>query len=157
MGRREQIYCQWTTESSGSLHCHHGTPPRGNALDKTALVEKDITAGKQLTEALDDSKIPIKGSLWFYVSEASEWRLIVVTPLVDQSGPREAYVTIQRTLRNLDIDIPLRKISVMSPKHPLVQLLRVAVKTGKRFSDIRFTGNTINNVFIEDAYIYWLL
>lgn len=126
-------------------------------MDKTALVENEITAGRQITEALDDSGILVKGSLWFYVPEAFEWRLIVVTPLVDEKGPKAAYAAIQRSLRNRDINVPLRRITVMSPRHPLVQLLRVAVKTGKGISGIRFTGNTINNVFIEDAYIYRLL
>jgi hypothetical protein len=38
----------------------------------------------------------------------------------------------------------------------MLSLLRVAISTGPGISGIRFTHNTINNVLIEDAYIYRL-
>ena len=123
-------------------------------MDTTALVDIDIALGKRVTEELDASGIPVKASLWFYTPEASEWRLIVATPLVDQEGPHKTYALIQKALRT--IDFPLRKISAVSPGDPLIKLLRVALRTGPGIAGVRFTHNTINNVFIEDAYIYRL-
>ncbi len=124
-------------------------------MDKTALVENDIEVGRQVTKALDDARIAVKASFWFYEPGASEWRLIIATPLVDRKGPRAAYAAIQRALR--DIEFPLRKVSVVGPRHSLIKLLRIALRTGGGISGIRFTHNTINNVFIEDAYIYRLV
>ncbi len=123
-------------------------------MDKAALVEKDIEFGRKVTEDLDRSNIPVTGSLWFYNPEASEWRLIVATPFVDERGPKAAYVAIQRALKA--IDLPLRNVSVISPNDRLIRLLRTVVRTGRKISGIRFTHNTINNVFIEDVYIYRL-
>jgi hypothetical protein len=123
-------------------------------VDTTALVDVDIELGKRVTKELDASGIPVKASLWFYAPEASEWRLIVATPFVDQKGPQKTYSVIQKALKN--IDLPLRKISAVSPNDPLIRLLRAALRTGPGISGIRFTHNTINNVFVEDAYIYRL-
>lgn len=127
-------------------------------MDKTELVEKDIDFGRRFTEALDRSQVPVRGSLWYYDPDASEWWFIVATPLVDMKGPKAAYRAVQKVLRGLDppADIAFRKISVVSPHVPLVKLIRKAIRTAGGVSNIRFTHNTINNVFIEDAYIYWM-
>lgn len=127
-------------------------------MDSTTLVGPDVEAGKLITKALDDSAIPLNAALWFYDEDASEWRLILATSAVDAVGPQKTYGMIQKVMKKLgdQIDLPLRKISAVSPTAPLIRLLRSAVKTGHGISGIRFTHNTINGVFVEDAYIYRL-
>ena len=127
-------------------------------MDSTTLVTPDIPVGRRITEALDSAAIPLTASLWFFDPDASEWRLIVASPQVDEIGPLKMYGLIQKVLKKLinQIDLPLRKISAVSPNDPLIRLLRSAVKTGTGISGIRFTHNTINGVFVEDAYIYRL-
>ena len=48
----------------------------------------------------------------------------------------------------------LRQITAVSPKDELVGRLRKAVRTGPGISSVRFTDNVIDNVLIEEAYIY---
>ncbi|NIR14929.1 MAG: hypothetical protein GWN86_13670, partial [Desulfobacterales bacterium] len=76
--------------------------------------------------------------------------------LVDQEGPQKAYAAVQKVLAQLpsSFELSLRQISVISTEHDLVKLLRAAIHTGPGISGIRFTGNVINGVFIDDAYIY---
>jgi len=125
-------------------------------MDKTALVERNIEDGRRLLEALDGADFQVSVALWLYVVEDEEWRFMVASPLVDQRGTKESYAFIQGVLARLSpqLGISLKQVSVVSPKHDLLKLFRVAVRTGPGISGIRFTGNTINNVFIEDAYIY---
>lgn len=125
-------------------------------MDKTVLVERDIEEGKRLLRTLDTANIEVKAALWFYMPENGRWRLLVATPLVDEKGPKEAYAAIRRVLAQSPspFEISLRQISVVSPNHDLVRLLGTVIHTGSGISDIRFTGNVINGVFIEDAYIY---
>lgn len=125
-------------------------------MDKTALVERNIEDGRRLLEALDEADFQVSVALWLYVVEDEEWRFMVASPLVDQRGTKESYAFIQGVLALLSppSGISLKQVSVVSPKHELLKLFRVAVRTGPGISGIRFTGNTINNVFIEDAYIY---
>lgn len=127
-------------------------------MDKATLVEKDIKDGKSLIEALDRSEFLLSGALWFYFSKAEEWRLLLVTPSVDSIGPRQSYKVIQSVIEDFppSFGISIINISVRSPKDILIQLLRTAIRTGPEISEIRFSRNTINNVFIEDALIYRL-
>lgn len=125
-------------------------------MDKTALVEKDVEEGKRLIEALDNAGFQVRAVLWFYLAESDEWRFVVASPLVERKGPKEAYAFVQAVLAQLlpPSGISLEDISVVSPEYDLIRLLKVAIQTGPGISGIRFTRNTINNTFIEDAYIY---
>lgn len=125
-------------------------------MDKTALVEKDVEEGKRLIEALDNAGFQVHAVLWFYLAESDEWRFVVASPLVERKGPKEAYAFVQAVLAQLlpPSGISLEEISVVSPEYDLIRLLKVAIQTGPGISGIRFTRNTINNTFIEDAYIY---
>jgi hypothetical protein len=125
-------------------------------MDKTALVEKDIQEGKGLIEALDKADFQVEAAIWFYLTDSGEWRLLIASPFVEKNGPKKAYSFIQAVLAQLSppSGISLKDISVLSPKHHLISLLRIAIRTGPGISGIRFTRNVINNTLIEDAYIY---
>lgn len=159
-------------------------------MDKTALVERNIEDGRKLVEALDQAGFQVRAALWFYFSEAGQWRLVVASPLVDQLGPINAYTSVQSVLRNLTstnsnaqdynsastFGISLQDISVVSPKHELVKHLKTTIgELAKNLTSvplpkhrrsalsrhfnvpgIRLTNTTINNTFIEDAFVYWM-
>lgn len=87
--------------------------------------------------------------------DTSEWRLVLALPLLDREGPRAAYEAIRRALAKRSVDLPLSLISAVSPNDPLVRELRRAVQTpSKAIRDIRFTGNVVGNILVEDAHIY---
>lgn len=111
-----------------------------------------------LIQTLDVSKFQLSGALWFYLTESENWRLLLVSPLVDTAGLRSCYKVIQSVIGDMpkDFGISLENISVLSPRDRLIQLLKIAIRTGAGISTIRFTGNSINGVFIEDALIYRL-
>ena len=124
-------------------------------MGATALVTPDIEKGKDIVRALDASGFPVRSAFWFYIPDGEEWRLFLATPRVDELGPRGAYAAAQEVLRTLPGKTELEHIALVSPNDPLVKLLRVAVGTRPdALLDIRFNKNVINNVLIEDAYIY---
>ena len=127
-------------------------------MDKEILVNSDIQAGKKLVEMLDRSKFLLEGALWFYFSETAEWRLLLVSKLVDTIGPKRAYNIVWDALNELrpEIGFSLERVSVLSPKNKIIQLLRKAIRAPKGISEIRFSKNTISGIFIEDAFIYRL-
>ena len=132
-------------------------------MDKPTLVDADMKAGEALLKKLDHINFDIKAAFWFYLSEPEEWRLFFASPAVDKKGPKKAYEKVQSLLPELkeeleqDYELSLQNISVVSPNDDLVKLLKTAVKTGPGVSHIRFARNVIDNVFIEDAYIYRVL
>ena len=128
-------------------------------MDKPTLVKTDLEAGKALLSVLDKSRFSVNAAFWFYLSDSNEWRLIFALPLVDRIGPQAAYEKMQSQLQKLNpkYNLALQNISIVSPKENLIMLLKKVIHTGLEPSSIRFTRNTINNVFIEDAYIYRML
>ena len=126
---------------------------------KEVLTEKMINAGAELIRKLDLTSLVVRSCLWFYLSESNTWRLIIASPEVARTGPRQVYGKIQSVL----LDVPegqrgmaLSDISAVEDNDPLISLLRTAIKTGNGISGIRFSRSTVNGQFIEDAYIYRL-
>ncbi len=137
--------------------------------------------GKLLLELLDEEKgIPITAAFWLLDSENRTWRYILASPIVDTQGPLEAYKILYKIFQiynkeeakwrpykkvrsykeeaGLGIGLTLQDITLVSPDEPVVKLLRTVVKTPPiSTSPIHFAGNSINNMFIDDAYIYRML
>jgi len=124
---------------------------------KEVLTKEMIEAGAELTRLLDQTPLVVSASLWLYIPESNIWRLIIVSPEVETSGPRKVYQKIQPVLSQILEEKPsigLKDISVVENGNPLIALLRMAIRTGDDISGIRFSKNTISGHFIEDAYIY---
>jgi hypothetical protein len=126
---------------------------------KEVLTDEMIEAGAELTRRLDLTSLSVNASLWLYSPESGIWRLIIASPEVATSGPKKAY----RKIRSVLFEKPeglggmvLSDISVVEDYDPLISLLSTAVRTENGISGIRFSRNTINGQFIDDAYIYRL-
>lgn len=125
---------------------------------KTTLVEHDIEDGGRLIQALDKNGFVVQSAFWYLLPDETEWRLLIASPVVERDGPKKAYQRIQSALGRMDPSaaLELQNISVVSTKDPLVRLLGRALRTGPGISGIRFSRNTIDGTFVEDAYIYRL-
>jgi hypothetical protein len=122
------------------------------------LTEELINGGKNLLQELDASGIKVNAALWFYFPEEGFWKLMLSFPNVEKEGPKAAYVRVQKALFKLKgTQAPaLDDITIARPNAPLVQLLKIAIRTGPGISGIRFSNNVINGQLIPDAYIYRL-
>ena len=120
------------------------------------MVESAIKGGESLLKRLAQAGFPVETALWFYYSDMDRWRLLIASQMVDAKGPKAAHARIQHEFRRRPqlTGVALADVQVISPKNELVRLLRSAISTGHGLSGIRFTGNAVNNVFIEDAYLY---
>ena len=115
-----------------------------------------IEAGKKLVESSEIAVLNIVAAFWLYFPEAEEWRLVLVSPKIDQDGPRKLYGQISDILyqdADKKYEIDLVNITLMSPDENIVRVIAGVNKmwdlSGKRLSNSRFAG-----VFIEDIYIY---
>lgn len=130
-----------------------------NVLVKEILTASMIKAGEELTRILDQMNWPVTASLWFYFVEENQWRLLLTSPTVGKDGPKQAYQHIQEALGKFQQDMPkigLQDVAVTDESHPLISLMKVAIRTGGGISGIRFSKNVINGQVIEDTYIYRL-
>jgi len=128
-----------------------------NAVVKDQLTDAMVEAGAQLTGKLDESGTPIIAALWLFMPEVNEWRLLFASPDVSAQGPRKVYERIRLALQDLGdkaAAAPLSAIGLLDPKDELVQLLKIAIRTGSGVGRTRFSKNVINGHFIDDALIY---
>ncbi|MGJ9459651.1 hypothetical protein [Oceanobacillus sp. CF4.6] len=129
-------------------------------MDKRTLVESDFRNGGNLILALDNANFAVHSALWLFDTERDSWRLMIASEKVDHSGPKKAYEGIYKVINKLkekeeNFTITLDNISVVSPFHVLIKNIGTAIHTGaESIAGIRFSRNTINNYYIEDAYIY---
>lgn len=128
-----------------------------DALVTEALSEHMISAGAKLVERLDANNSEVKSAFWLFISEERLWKLNVASPLVISEGPKNFYkriVAANQLANEEEWVISLNDISVIGTEHQVVQLIRIAIGTVAGISGIRFSRNTINGYFIEDAYIF---
>jgi len=126
-------------------------------LVKETLTDDMKKAGADLTRTLDEAKWPVVASFWLFSPEENEWKFFLASPKLVSDGPKNAYEAIARALSNLREHFPtLEYISVVAPNHELVRTLSSAIQTGSTITGIRFSKNTINGRFIDDAYLYRL-
>lgn len=129
-------------------------------MDTEILVEKDVDVGRRVIEALDDSRVPVSAGFWLRDGESNRWRLVIATHLATSKGPQKAYKAVQTALRRhkLSEDIPLWRISLVGPKHPLVSVLSsVFVSKGMELGNVRLDRCAIKGVPVEGAHIYRLM
>jgi hypothetical protein len=85
--------------------------------------------------------------------EADEWRLALGSPEVRVEGPKAVYRRVQTALARLGSTLPLSSIAVVDSSEPLVRSLAENVRI-PGISGVRWSRNTVNGHYIEDAFIY---
>ncbi len=125
-------------------------------MDQTTLVDRNIKDGKEIVQNLDKEGLFFPIAMWFFLPNSNEWRLFFGKEDVNEIGKRDYYKKIKRVLDKSTpkSGITLNDISVISTKDEIAKLVKVAVRTGRKISGIRFTGNVVNGRLISDAYIY---
>ncbi len=126
------------------------------SLVKDQLTEPMLAAGADLVRKLDKRQFLVDAAMWFFVAEKNEWTFVLATPELRLLGPRKLYKKIQSVLSRTNGPIDLNTLVLVDSKDPLIQLMSTAISIGKGISGIRFSRNTINGRFIDDAYIYRL-
>ncbi len=129
-------------------------------VTKAEMPTEKVAAGEELIMRLDKFNFPVVAALWYYFPELNQWRLLIASPVVDKDGPKKAYKAIQIALNkkpNRIRSISLQEISVVSPNEPDMSSMRSAMRTQKGgFPKVRLQGIMLNNVIVEDAFIYRL-
>jgi hypothetical protein len=141
-------------------------------LVKEQLAPGMIVAGHELTKRLRQYEdFGLLCSLWLYTSEWNRWKLMVGTPLVENSGLIPTYQLIQGIIGEdwpEEWEIQLQTISLLRSNHSLVRALRSLghfeiqdLPQGPRPSSTvrvpkRIASTRVQDVFIEDACIYFI-
>jgi len=122
------------------------------------LVDKLIQDGERLLVEMENADLDPTAVFWFFNPELETWKLVVSFPAYDGISTQEAYREMQhlRSRPQPEIAIPLNDIALQSSHSPLVGAVRRAVRplpTSDR-KGFHYIGETVNNQFIGDVYIY---
>lgn len=121
-----------------------------------SLSDSMVKAGAKLIERLDAISSEVESAFWLYVTEERAWKLILASELAVVEGPRNYYkrvITANAQALDEEDAISLNNISVTNTSNQIVQSIGFMIRADD-ISDVRFSRNTINGVFIEDAYVY---
>ncbi len=121
-----------------------------------ALTAPDIDFGTSLWRALrNTNQFPFNGVFWLFEPETDEWRLMIATPRLDVVGPKNAYTELAEVTKSIPGNNPqLRRIQLISPKHPFYQALRTVFGQKASVEGTRLGNTQIGGTYIDDAYLY---
>lgn len=124
-------------------------------MDKTTLVEADLTAGSELVQALDRSNLAISVALWLYSPEYEDWRFVLASRRLDAAEPSGAYGLVHDALGAAGM--PLEKtppLLILRMSDPFIRTLRRIFSKAKSVEGMRLGGQLIGDRFVEDALVY---
>ena len=129
-------------------------------MAKTALVETQIDDGRMIVRQLEADGYQLDSALWRYDSEKDKWVLLIATPLVIKSGPKEAYVKIKESLDRLQIPLktPTIDFMIIRPDHKTLSFVRSSSATTNLTEDrpVYVSGGVLGGEMFEGAFVYRL-
>jgi len=66
------------------------------------LSDPMIEVGKKLIERLDESNSDVQAAFWMFFPDEKRWKLIIVSQLVKQDGPRQLYKRVVEASKRAD-------------------------------------------------------
>ncbi|HXR40181.1 MAG TPA: hypothetical protein VN776_13870 [Terracidiphilus sp.] len=124
-------------------------------MDKVALVSFDIETGEKVIEALDrDGKEP-KVALWAKLPEYEDWRLVIASDRIVQTGSLYPYAQINSAMEKAGIPISKRpKVFLRSMDKPFIKALRGIFSKAADTYGMRLGGQAFGDQYLEDAFVY---
>ena len=124
-------------------------------MDNVALVSFDIKNGQEVIDALDqDGKNP-NVALWAKLPEYEDWRLVIASDHLSQSGSLYGYRQINDAMDKAGISVRRRpKISLRPMNKPFIKALRNVFARAADIYGMRLGGQTFGDQYLEDAFVY---
>jgi hypothetical protein len=124
-------------------------------VDKVALVNFDIEVGREVIDALDrDGKNP-KVALWAKLPDYEDWRLVIASDQISQSGSLYGYSQINAAMEKAGIPMRKRpKISLRPMDKPFIKALRSVFAKAADTYGMRLGGQVFGDQYLEDAFVY---
>jgi hypothetical protein len=124
-------------------------------MDKAALVNFDIENGKQVVDALDHAGKPPQVALWAKLPEYEDWRLVIASDHLNQSGSLNGYSQINAAIEEAGISIRNRPAIFLRPMNkPFIKSLRRTFGKASDTYGMRLGGQTFGDQYLEDAFVY---
>jgi hypothetical protein len=116
---------------------------------KTILVDSDIEDGRRVLQGVE-KLLKVTAAFWFHSEEEDRWKLVIVSPDLEEQGPIRLYTMVRTMLSDLangptSVKFPFNQIMLTSPNSLLYKTVKQ--HTGP-------IGGPIREGPALDAYIY---
>jgi hypothetical protein len=124
-------------------------------MAEKALVEIDLGRSEKVVSALEGAGIPVAAAVWAVFPEYDDWRLVLAAKKFDSLSLRDAYLRVNRILRDAGITAgETPTIFMMKTTDPFIRALRKVFGKTKSVAGVRLGGQTWGDRFLEDAFAY---
>jgi len=122
------------------------------------LVESLVQDSIKLVAALDQQGDALTNALWYYFSDAEEWRFLVAGSTFDRLLPKEelqAYERVAKAIANSNVDsISIANVKLVRTDDPVLVATRFVVKTAPNgVVRAHFRDNVFNGIFVKEMLV----
>ena len=122
-------------------------------MDTAILVTHEVEQGQRIITMLDEAGLEPKVALWMVTPEYEEGRLVLASPLFDQSEPLKMYAAILEIISgSLGYERPT--VLLLKMKDEMIRRLRQLFSRCKDVQGMRLGGHVIGNRFVSEAFVY---
>lgn len=127
-------------------------------MAEEALVESLVADSVKLIRELDRQGDTPSNVLWYYFSDAEEWRLLVAGKSFDQLLPRDegqAYQIVARAIGQANLDsLTIADVKLVRTDDALLAATKFVVKTAPDgVVRAHFRDNTFNGTFVKEMLV----
>lgn len=127
-------------------------------MGEETLVESEISDSISLVKTLESQGDSPSVVIWYYFSDAAEWRLLLAGPSFDSLLPKEesrAYQKVAEALTKAQANsLTIGEIKLVKTDYPLLKATRFLIGTpGDAIVRAHFKDNRVNGVFIKEMLV----
>lgn len=127
-------------------------------MAEDALVESLVADSMKLVEALDRQEDEPSNVLWYFFSDAEQWRLLVAGQTFDRLLPKDesqAYQQVAKAIGAANVDsLTIADVKLLRTDDALLAATRFVLKTPPdRVVRAHFRDNTFNGIFVKEMLV----
>lgn len=127
-------------------------------MAEETLVESRVTDSVKLIKQLDKQGDSPTNALWYFYSDAEEWRVLIAGPAFDKLLPKEeghAYQKIAQAIASAKLDtLTIADVKLIRTDDPVLKATRFVLKTPKSaVVRAHFRDNTFNGIFVKEMLV----
>ncbi len=126
-------------------------------MDQTSLVDHNrrVTFGRDLVAELLRDGLEVRSAFWHYLPDLGEWRLVIVSPDVDERGGLLVYERIRQTIVRMGADPEsFSNVAAWGPNDRLVRpVLRFSPSAGgdTYLGNVPAGDRSLHHVYLYDV------
>ena len=127
-------------------------------MAEETLVESVVADSIKLVEELDRLGDNPRNALWYFFSDAEEWRLLIAGPSFDQLLPKDeglAYQKIAKAITAADLDsLTIADVKLVRTDDVVLAATRFVLKTrADGVARAHFRDSTFNGIYVKEMLV----